>query len=106
MTGTNILELKFTSGVTASKKERKRTDPEGKLDTGSGDRDRLYLRKAQYHWGWDWGPALNTCGPWKPIYIEKYISRIENVRVYTEVPDQLDSALIKLAGMELVCHRP
>jgi beta-mannosidase len=28
------------------------------------------VRKAQYHWGWDWGPILMTCGPWKPMTIE------------------------------------
>ncbi|GAB1316181.1 Beta-mannosidase B [Madurella fahalii] len=39
------------------------------------------VRKAQYHWGWDWGPILLTCGPWKPVRLEAYISRIENIRV-------------------------
>lgn len=39
------------------------------------------VRKAQYHWGWDWGPVLLTCGPWKPVRLETYVSRIEDVRV-------------------------
>ncbi|KAK3303117.1 glycoside hydrolase family 2 protein [Chaetomium strumarium] len=39
------------------------------------------VRKAQYHWGWDWGPILLTCGPWKPVRLESYVSRIEDVRV-------------------------
>lgn len=39
------------------------------------------VRKAQYHWGWDWGPILLTCGPWKPVRLETYISRIDNARV-------------------------
>ncbi len=30
----------------------------------------LYSRKAQFHYGWDWGPRLVTCGIWKPIVLE------------------------------------
>lgn len=32
--------------------------PEGK---------RIYTRKAQFQYGWDWGPKLNTSGIWKDI---------------------------------------
>ncbi|MCW3463223.1 beta-mannosidase [Chitinophaga nivalis] len=27
----------------------------------------IYARKAPYHYGWDWGPRLITCGIWRPI---------------------------------------
>ena len=27
--------------------------------------ERVYIRKAQYHFGWDWAPDLLTCGIWK-----------------------------------------
>ncbi|KAK4177243.1 glycoside hydrolase superfamily [Triangularia setosa] len=37
------------------------------------------VRKAQYHWGWDWGPILMTCGPWRPVRMEVYEGRIEEV---------------------------
>ena len=30
---------------------------------------RCYTRKAQYQYGWDWGPRLLTCGIWKPVYL-------------------------------------
>ncbi|KAL2015960.1 hypothetical protein VTK56DRAFT_4495 [Thermocarpiscus australiensis] len=39
------------------------------------------VRKTQCHWGWDWGPILLTCGPWKPVRLETYVSRIEDIRV-------------------------
>jgi beta-mannosidase len=32
--------------------------------------NRLFTRKAAYHYGWDWGPRFVTCGIWKPAYIE------------------------------------
>lgn len=29
--------------------------------------ERVFARKAQYHYGWDWGPRLLTCGIWKSV---------------------------------------
>jgi beta-mannosidase len=31
--------------------------------------NRVYHRKAQYQFGWDWGPVLKTMGMWKPVKI-------------------------------------
>ena len=28
---------------------------------------RSFVRKAQYMYGWDWGPELISCGIWKPV---------------------------------------
>src|SRR5579862_7566532 len=28
---------------------------------------RNFIRKAQFGWGWDWGPTLPTVGIWKPV---------------------------------------
>jgi len=33
--------------------------------------ERVYLRKAQYSFGWDWGPAFPTMGIWKSVYLVK-----------------------------------
>ncbi|KAI0154412.1 glycoside hydrolase family 2 protein [Xylariaceae sp. FL1272] len=52
---------------------------------------RVPVRKAQYHWGWDWGPILITAGPWKPISIEQYIAQIEDVWTECEVSRDLRS---------------
>ncbi|PVI02830.1 glycoside hydrolase family 2 protein [Periconia macrospinosa] len=46
------------------------------------------VRKTQYHWGWDWGPLLLGCGPWKPIRLETFSKRIEDLWVeYKFNPD-------------------
>jgi beta-mannosidase len=29
--------------------------------------ERVFTRKAQYHYGWDWGPKLVTAGIWKDV---------------------------------------
>lgn len=36
------------------------------------DNPRAYVRKAQYHFGWDWGPKFTTCGIWKTARLESY----------------------------------
>ena len=30
---------------------------------------RNFIRKAQFGWGWDWGPRLPTVGIWKPVIL-------------------------------------
>ena len=29
--------------------------------------ERAFVRKAQYQYGWDWGPVLRGCGIWQPV---------------------------------------
>lgn len=58
----------------------------------NGDTSRLAVRKAQYHWGWDWGPTLMTCGPWRPINLEIYESRISDLHFRQHVDQSLKSA--------------
>jgi beta-mannosidase len=42
----------------------------------------MYSRKAQFHYGWDWGPRLITCGMWRPMYIEAWDKfKIQDVQV-------------------------
>ena len=41
-----------------------------------------FARKAQYHFGWDWGPRFPTVGIWKPVYIEYYdVGKIDNIQL-------------------------
>ncbi|KAJ5806739.1 hypothetical protein N7474_010331 [Penicillium riverlandense] len=45
----------------------------------NGDTSRLAARKAQYHWGWDWGPFLMTAGIWRPVRLEVYTARVSDL---------------------------
>ena len=69
--------------------------PDHKWGCWNGDSSRLAVRKAQYHWGWDWGPALLTCGPWRPIRLETYTSKIADLSFETAVDKSLASATVK-----------
>ena len=42
--------------------------------------NRIYTRKAQFQYGWDWGPKLNTSGIWKSISIKAWNDlKFENI---------------------------
>jgi beta-mannosidase len=42
----------------------------------------MYSRKAQFHYGWDWGPRLITCGIWRPISLEAWDKfKIQDVHI-------------------------
>ncbi len=34
------------------------------------DNNRVYVRKAQFQFGWDWGPKFVGCGIWKKVYLK------------------------------------
>lgn len=54
------------------------------------------VRKAQYQWGWDWGPIMLTCGPWKPILLETYSVRIDDLHVTYSLEDDLSRADVSI----------
>jgi beta-mannosidase len=74
--GTNVLEVLFDSPVIHSKKLQRQ---HGKLKVAR-DPHRVYVRKAQYSFGWDWGPTLTTSGIWRDIYLDTFSGcRIDSV---------------------------
>ncbi|KAF2011012.1 glycoside hydrolase family 2 protein [Aaosphaeria arxii CBS 175.79] len=86
----NVLEIDFASARLEAIKIRE-AHPEHQWVGFNGDMSRLAVRKAQYHWGWDWGPILNTCGPWRPVRLETYQSRISDLRVDYKLSDNLQT---------------
>jgi beta-mannosidase len=89
----NVLEIDFKPALAEAQKV-KDAHPDHKWVGFNGDMARLAVRKAQYHFGWDWGPILTTCGPWRPVRLETYHARVEDLRVDYEV----DSSFKKVNG--------
>ncbi|MBC7384129.1 MAG: glycoside hydrolase family 2 protein, partial [Bacteroidia bacterium] len=59
--GNNTLLIRFGSAV------KKGKEAASKLPyTLPGD-EKVFTRKAQYHYGWDWGPRFVTCGIYRNI---------------------------------------
>ena len=74
----NILEIDFDSALLRAR-EIQKAHPDHKWVLFNGEPARLGVRKAQYHWGWDWGPVLMTAGPWRAVRMESYHARIDDL---------------------------
>ncbi|KIV96985.1 hypothetical protein PV10_00795 [Exophiala mesophila] len=77
------LEIEFESAFLKAREIRDQ-HPNHKYICFNGDSARLAVRKAQYHWGWDWGPLLVCAGIWRPIRLEIYAVRIADLRADVE----------------------
>ncbi len=84
--GPNSIQILFESAL---RRGKEREAQHGELPLWNGDSSRLYVRKAQYHYGWDWGPTLLTAGIWRPLWLEAYTARIVDLHCPTEVAPDL-----------------
>ncbi|GAB0156441.1 glycoside hydrolase family 2 TIM barrel-domain containing protein [Chryseobacterium sp. Alg-005] len=74
--GNNVLQVKFKSAVNAGKELAE------KVPFTMPESPRSFVRKAQYQFGWDWGPRLVTAGIWKDVKLSFWnTARLENVKV-------------------------
>lgn len=76
--GKNKLYILFESAVKKGKEEAKKLSY-----TLPGD-EKVFTRKAQYQYGWDWGPRFVTAGIWKGVKLNFWnTAEISNVK-YTQ----------------------
>lgn len=77
--GTNHLKVVFHSAVQKGKEEA------SKLSYTLPEKERVFVRKAQYQFGWDWGPRFVTAGIWKKVQLKFWNSvKIENIK-YSQI---------------------
>ncbi|KAK1623047.1 family 2 glycosyl hydrolase [Colletotrichum phormii] len=88
---TNLLEIVFDSALLRGRQLVEEHSHEHRFIARQTEAGRIPVRKAQYHWGWDWGPILVTAGIWKPVFLERYVARIDDVWVKSEVSPDLKS---------------
>ncbi|RYG25719.1 hypothetical protein EON82_06035 [bacterium] len=48
--------------------------------------ERSFVRKAQYMYGWDWGPRLISCGIWQSVELLEFAARLKDVHI-VRTPD-------------------
>ncbi|MBS1549336.1 MAG: glycoside hydrolase family 2 protein [Bacteroidetes bacterium] len=73
--GRNSLEITFQSSVKEGKKAA------SLLPYALPENERVFVRKPQYQFGWDWGPRLVASGIWKPIYLNSWsTAQIQEVK--------------------------
>ena len=66
------LEVSLKSAVSMGLKEMAalpRLIPTSNENKPLPERTSSVTRKAKYHYGWDWGPRLVSCGIWRPVSI-------------------------------------
>ncbi|KAL3441821.1 glycoside hydrolase superfamily [Aspergillus insuetus] len=87
----NVLEIVFDSPIRRGR-EVVKNHPEHRYIAHQTEVGRLGARKAAYHWGWDWGPILVTSGPWRPVRLETYVGRIDDLWMQSTVAEDLSSS--------------
>ena len=88
LTENNTLKIVFdntTKHEEESKKQLNYSLPEG---------NRIFTRKAQFQYGWDWGPKINTSGIWRPVKLIAWNDTKIN-DVYIE-QNELNESIAKL----------
>jgi len=80
--GENEIRVRFDSALRFGQKKL----AQRYIHSWSTDTHKLpggnYVRKAQCHFGWDWGPKLVTCGIWRDIALVAYdVARLADVHV-------------------------
>jgi beta-mannosidase len=93
--GRNELLLCFEPALAEA---RKVEAMHGKRALWNGDSARLHARKAQYHFGWDWGPELITCGPWRPVRRDSGSARVADLHCRSQVDVAGRTATLQVAA--------
>lgn len=93
--GCNELLLCFEPALARARVEEGR---HGQRPLWNGDSARLHVRKAQYHFGWDWGPELLVSGPWRAVRRHGWAVRVEDLQCQAEVDVAGRQATLRLAA--------
>lgn len=93
---THTLDIYFDSALLRGRLLEK-NHSEHRFIAHNGEAGRLAVRKAQYHWGWDWGPILMTAGPWRPVHLDICFARIVDSWLQADVAADLNS--VKLLAL-------
>ncbi|WP_395633514.1 glycosyl hydrolase 2 galactose-binding domain-containing protein [Flavobacterium sp.] len=81
--GQNKLQITFASAVKNGKEEAKKLPY-----TLPGD-EKVFTRKAQYHFGWDWGPRFVTAGIYKKVALHFWDNAIiTNIKTNQNLADK------------------
>jgi beta-mannosidase len=92
--GENELEVAFASAARVGRERRARYfASEGLPDNLLRFDERAFVRKAQYMFGWDWGPKLVSAGICLPVSLVEHAGRLRDVAVREEHRDDGSVAL-------------
>ncbi len=88
--GENVLLVHFRSPINEVLPRMQQLDYQLPAINDHGEKTSPYTRKAPYHYGWDWGPRLVTCGIWQPVYLQAWSTA--KIRDFHIVQKSLDNS--------------
>lgn len=94
----NEIRIDFAPAMVRGRELVKEHENEHRFIAHQTEQGRLPIRKAQCHWGWDWGPIIMAAGIWRPIYLETYSARIDDVWHQSNVDPNLKRVSGKLCA--------
>ena len=87
--GQNKLEISFLSAVNKGKEAAK------KLTYILPGDEKVFTRKAQYHFGWDWGPRFVTAGVYKKVMLRFWDNAIlSQVKTNQDLTDKTSAKVV------------
>jgi beta-mannosidase len=72
----NVLLMKF-----ASAQNKVDSIAKSRLPLVLPDNNRVYVRKAQFQFGWDWGPKFVGCGIWKKVKLNSWDQTTKTIKI-------------------------
>jgi beta-mannosidase len=94
--GKNELRILFESALLRGRELEQKYGP---VVHWNGDTSRVFVRKAQYHYGWDWGPVLMTAGVWRAVRLESYSARVSDLHAPALIAEDLQTARIPVRAV-------
>ena len=93
--GKNLLQVKIFSSLHYA-----RSHDDGNDYKELFSRERIFLRKAQCHFGWDWAPRLPGAGIWLPVSLSAYNAKIADVHIKTDVSGHISFSVCAAGDTE------
>jgi beta-mannosidase len=90
----NTLEIHFKNAWLEGLKRMEANG--GAKPLWNGDASRVHVRKAQYHYSWDWGPKLLDSGIWQEIRLEQFNARIYDVTLQTKLEPNFETSSLDI----------
>ncbi len=112
--GANSLSIYFRSPITVGREKiaalgygLPATNDQSQVGGMGDEKVAMFTRKAQYHYGWDWGPRFVTSGIWRPVTLNAWRhARLRDVQVVQKALSPRRAELELVAEIDAIADGP